>query len=326
MTQNRFQTEPSPFERQSAGQLGGPLGSTAIVSMLLGLKLRGRLTDSEAQWLDMLAPNNWLTVLADGDEYLHPAGVSLLPPELITGDWRHQPNAVFSRRLSPGREFSNHWYRIHTAVIRQESDRPLVLGFFGPEETDSDQSVQECFFTVVELFRKASRQVDQSWAEIETMLAVADPTLLVNRNSGRVLAANPAVQTMMGDRSDGWVDSEYGEIRTLITGMSVGRSIRMRNFHAAGLDFCLVRWPMSDGLESPSDETDRQRLAEPDHCLTRIIRATQLLNDTEDLQLTPRQQGLLEEIFEAAHVLAGSSGIVDERLVMASPDKMRREV
>ena len=326
MAQNRFHTEPSLFERQYPDRLGEPLGSTAIVSMLLGHKLRGRLTDSEAQWLDMLAPNNWLTVLADGDEYLHPAGVSLLPPELITGDWQHQPNAVFSRRLSPGPEFSNRWYRIHTAVIRQERDRPLVLGFFGPEETDADQSVQECFFTVVDLFRQASCQVEDSWAEIEAMLSDPAPSLLVNRNSGRVLATNASVRTMMGDRSGDLVDSEYGEIRTLITSMSVGRSIRMRNFHAAGLDFCLVRWPMKDGLGNPSEEVHGKRVVEPSHCLSRIIRATQLLNDTEDLHLTTRQQGLLEEIFEAAHVLAGSSAVGDDRLMAATPEKLGREV
>jgi hypothetical protein len=326
VVQNQFRSDLSQPEQTSTDRLGEPIGIAAMASMLLGLKLRGHLTDSEAEWLDMLSPDRWRTILADGDDYLHPTGAALLPPEVVNGDSQNQSDAVFSRRLPPGSEPTSCWHRIHTAVIRRGEDRSLVLGFWGPDDENTDQSVQERFFTIVDLFRQANREVEDSWAEIEAMLSNPAPTLLVNRNSGRVLATNPAVHATIGDRLGNLVDSEYGKIRAMITSMGCGRSIRMRNFRAAGLEFCLVRWPMQEDAETKPDPNSRKRLVDPAECLSRIIWATQLLNDSEDLNLTPRQQGLLEEIFEAANVLANGTPVGDDRMILKILGPGQREL
>jgi hypothetical protein len=326
VVQNQFRSDLSQSEPTSTDRLGEPIGIAAMASMLLGLKLRGHLTDSEAEWLDMLAPDRWRTILVDGDDYLHPTGVTLLPRELINGDWQNQSDAVFSRRIAPDPGSTNGWHRLHTAVIRRDESRPMVLGFWGPEEKATDQSAQGHFFTIVDLFRQANREVEDSWSEIEAMLSDPAPTLLVNRNSGRVLATNPAVHATIGDRLGNLVDSEYGKIRAMITSMGCGRSIRMRNFRAAGLEFCLVRWPMQEDAETKPAPNSRKRLVDPAECLSRIIWATQLLHDSEDLNLTPHQQKLLEEIFEAASVLANGTPVGDDRMILEILGPGQREL
>ena len=113
-------------------------------SLLLGVQLRGELTNREREFLDSVAGDHALVFLVHGEGYLHPQDVALFSADLIDATVRMGRDAVFSHRCDSGAD-ENANRRVYTGLIGAADDRPLVLGMFVPEDLRENQAAADRF-------------------------------------------------------------------------------------------------------------------------------------------------------------------------------------
>ncbi|MFQ6008029.1 MAG: hypothetical protein ACE5K8_03670, partial [Candidatus Zixiibacteriota bacterium] len=198
-----------------------------VESRLLGFYLRGWLTDRDKEFLDSFAPEGSLALLIRGNEYLHPEGIELFPFELIETAIKKGGDAVFTHRYQRASHDTSYHYTIYTAVIESSIPKPLVLGFFGPDDCMRLPETLNRFHELVALFREACRRQLRFAKKILQRLQSHNPTIIVNRCSGRVLALNETAAKLLQRSPRSLVDLEFGEIKTQLLSILPGHKLIM---------------------------------------------------------------------------------------------------
>ncbi len=210
-------------------------------SLLLGIELRGWLSTREKEYLDSLAPDNALTFLVLGSEYLHPAEISLFPVDLIDDTITLGGDAVFSHRFSPADGRGNGQSRVCTGVVGAVNGKPLVLGMFGPDSPTDKHLLENRFEQVIGSFR-AARQSVRLLGDSLKSAPDGSARILVNRACGRILHVDQAICDAVNKPPFDFVSREYGTIEHLLRPMVRRHRMKMENLaggclHIACLTF-----------------------------------------------------------------------------------------
>lgn len=217
-----------------------PQARTAVESLLLALRFRNWLGDSEKDFLDLLAPEHSVTFLIHNREYLHPEGVSLFPMELIETALNGGGQAIFTHRYQPQRSSDHDCYKVHTARFSPLDGDEWILGTLGPDSLYGGPSSEDRFGQVVEMFRRAWLATDHLESRVKARLEEDRPVLLINRASGRVLAAGERTAELLGAEVNELVDAEYSEIsRRLNTGTD-GFKLQLENLSTSPIQLCVA--------------------------------------------------------------------------------------
>jgi hypothetical protein len=226
----------STFTPKPTRQVNRP----AVESLLLGIHLRGWVTDREKEFLDSLAPDSSLTFLIRGKEYLQPEGVELFPFELIETAIQKGGDAVFTHRYQRTSHDASYHYTIYTAVIEGSTPNRLVLGFFGPDDRLRLPDTENRFHKLVTLFREACRSHHRFAKKLLQGLESHTPTILVNRCSGRVVVLNEAAAKLLQQNLRSLVDLEFGEVKTQLLSILPGHRLTMTNINEDELYLTII--------------------------------------------------------------------------------------
>jgi hypothetical protein len=220
---------------------------SAMESLLLGIHLRGWVSDREKEFLDSLAPDSSLTFLIRGNEYLHPEGVELFPFELIETAIQKGGGAVFTHRYQRISHDTNYHYTIYTAVIEDSTPNPLVLGFFGPDDCMRLPDTENRFHRLVTLFREVCHSHHKFAKKLVQDLGSPTPAILVNRSSGRVVALNEPAAKLLQQNLRSLVDLEFGEVKTQLLSILPGHKLTMTNINEDEVYLTMIAVTSSQG-------------------------------------------------------------------------------
>jgi len=212
----------------------------AIESMLLGIRLRGWLADSEKKFLDNLAPDRSITFLILRDRYLHPEGVELFPYSLIETAVQEGGQAIFTHRYQPRSHDTSDRYTIYTAVIDPYQPKPLVLGFFGPDYQLGVNEIEHQFSRVVSLFRETYYRHKDFTHKLGRRLESETPTIIVNRCSGRVVSLNEGAATLFDNNPRNLIDLEFGQLKSQFLSILPGHKLQMTNINEGDLYLTVI--------------------------------------------------------------------------------------
>lgn len=235
MTQFQFEPtattrEPRYLQRQSRFASAKPSVHAAIDSLMLGLRLRGWLTDDDKELLDRLAAGNYLTFLIKGEKYLHPEGLDLFPLDLIRTARPEAAGALFRHHYQPKSDRHCGGYIIHSAIINETGAEPIVLGMFGGSRP-SNQSESETYFAeLVERFRSAERRSEQFAAELGDLANESGPVMIVDRCSGRLFFTNSSASSLLGESDRSLIGREFHQIRHQLLPIADKYRWTLRNF------------------------------------------------------------------------------------------------
>jgi hypothetical protein len=200
----QFQFEPTVTTRESRhpqrqSRFASAKASVhaAIDSLMLGLRLRGWLTDDDKELLDRLAAGNYLTFLIKGEKYLHPEGLDLFPLDLIQTARPEAAGALFKHHYQPKTDRHCGGYVVHSAFINEEGSEPITLGMFGGSRPSNQSDAESYFAELVERFRIAAHRAEQSAADLGNLNGTDNPVLIVDRCSGRLFFTNPSADSLL---------------------------------------------------------------------------------------------------------------------------------
>jgi hypothetical protein len=212
----------------------------ALEALLLGLRLRGWLTERERELLDSLAPERSTTFVIHGERYLHPEGLQLFPFELIEAAIHKGGDAIFTHRYRRDTNKASYHYTIYTAVINWPASPPLVLGFFGPDDQMKTPEVENRFHELVTLFRETYHSHHECAERLQQQLASDTPVIIVNRCSGRVVTLNEDAADLLHTDTIDLVDRELGEIRVQLGDLLPGHRLTMTNINEDELFLTII--------------------------------------------------------------------------------------
>lgn len=284
--------------REESG-LTDEAATASIIPLLVGLELNGRLAGREKEFLDSLAPAKSLAFLIRNRTYLHPEDVELFPYETIQTAIHQGGEAVFSHRYRPERRMGGKRnYTIFTSIINPSDEDLLILGFFGPEYELADMMTHERFSRLVSLFRRAHPSVKRDMRKIRGVLNREEPTLLVNRASGLILAGNFQASQLVPEPGCQLIGDEFGRLKGKLTSSPANHKISIGNISAAGLRLSVV----SFADEKPAEPTDRDMSRafslRIQSSVSNITLAASLLEQTLESAAAREESGLTRVILE----------------------------
>ena len=227
-----LQTE-TPHDSRKVSQAG-------IESLLLGLNLRGWLTDSEKRLLDLLTAANCTTFICHDGHYVHPDNFDLFPVELIDTSPAAGSTAIFSQRFHPPQQSHPKCYRIHTAALDPRENPATILGMYGTEIETQEQESAHHFTELLLRFRKAANRIESLTTRLKTALASTLPTAVINRASARIVSANSAFCEMMAKQPRAVIDQEYSRLTGESKGALTSAAKRMDNIGQSALNLTIV--------------------------------------------------------------------------------------
>ncbi|MCM2272211.1 MAG: hypothetical protein NDJ18_06640 [candidate division Zixibacteria bacterium] len=242
MTSGQFHLEADLAERivtrrQMIGRSDAAI-DTGLASLVIGLGTRGSLVDSEKEFLDSLVPPHSLCFLVFDSRYLHPEGLELLSADQLEASYL-QGDAIYSHRQRPVSGRLNAC-RVYASRGGEVSGRQVTLGMIGPDSAELFDSGIDRFTMLAQQFRQAVARVSPLMGTLRETLDRDHPVLIVNRCSGRVVAANAALLEKYAGNSEALIDSEYGESKSHLSELISGYTIAAKNVHTDELDLALL--------------------------------------------------------------------------------------
>ena len=234
---NRFETDvPVPTTDEAA--------VVRAASILLGIELRGWLANREREYLDSLAPDNAISFLVHGSQYLHPKEVELFPLDLVRAAIRQGGDAVFSHRCRSGACDCPSACRVFTGMIGTALGQPLVLGMFGPDEPLDKKLLEDRFESVISTFRGARRST-QAVRDALRDTPAGSSHMLVNRASGRIIHIDPSLADNIDLEPAEFVTREYGSVENHLHRLFTHNKVRMENLTCGCLNLtCMTFTPI----------------------------------------------------------------------------------
>ncbi|NOY89471.1 MAG: hypothetical protein GXO93_08835, partial [FCB group bacterium] len=268
---------------------------TPITSMLLKLRLNGWLSACEKELLDSLSPINALVFLIKNKTYLHPQNTELFDYEIIEMAGNQEGEAIFTHRYQSETNSDHHQeYKIFTSVINPDEKERLILGVFGSEHCLNSLNEEARFMKLVNIFRKAYRQVVENADKVAQHLQDSHPVFIVNRVSGRLLAINSGIEHLLGVSPQEFMEWEFSRVQKLIFNEWSSHKIKMKNFSIMGLELCEVTLSATPSENKPNYY--RHFIDEALNNLSKIKSAAIQLGSINELSLTEVKKSLSDII------------------------------
>lgn len=268
MYTTEFQVEPPPtYGRIESGKTAGALwcpdkqAQASIESILLALRFRNWLGDSEKNFLDLLAPEHSVIFLIHNRDYLHPEGVPLFPMDLIKTALDGGGQAIFTHRYEPSVKADYDCYKVHTARVSPSDRDELILGLLGPDNIFDASAADDHFGRLVEMFRNAWKATDKIERRLAPEFDGEKPVLLINRASGRVMMAGRRLSELVKVDPNQLTDVEYSEVSHLLTEKAGGARLRLENLATEPIQLCLAT--VTPGADKSRDAEAEKLLADP---------------------------------------------------------------
>jgi len=213
---------------------------TGLETLLLGLQLRGWLSDWDREFLDCLSFDNSITFLVHGNTYLHPDGVTLFPLEILQSGPEVGGDAFFTQRHRSVDVEGVRAKAIQSARIGEIKGEPLILGMVGVDSTAHRAQHESRFADLILMCRRAMQTTQTPVASIQARLSKSHPAVVLNRCSGRILAVNKRAEKLLECDAASIVDREYSEFKSRLEPYMAGRSLRLENISNEGSHLTVV--------------------------------------------------------------------------------------
>lgn len=246
-------------QQQSRFASAGRGVHTAIDSLMLGLTLRGWLTDDDKELLDRLAADNYLTFVIKRQRYLHPEGLDLFPLDLIQTARPEAANALFRHHYQPEADRHCGGYVIHSAFINEPDTEPVTLGMFGGNRPSKQNATETYFAELVERFRRASARAQEFVNRYEDVRRVENPLIIVDRCSGRLFYSNESANSLLGKSGRQLVGREFRHVKAHLSALAGKYRWTMRN---VGFDDCLYTLVSFECVREAVDEPHHESIAQ----------------------------------------------------------------
>lgn len=219
--------------------------------MFLGLRYRDTLTASEQLLLDELAGDHGISFLIRGQAYLHPADAPLFPLDEIRAAAAAPVGTVFSQtRKADSADINS--YLMMTVTVGDPALGKLIFGMLVPAGLRRDESALRRFHHIARQFVESAEIASHSAANLENSTSDGKPWILVNRSSGRTVAANRAAAGLLMASPLELVDREFGSLRTRL-GNVIGRGLTMTSIGHDILPLCLIKVESGPVTSQPQD-------------------------------------------------------------------------
>ncbi|RKX25696.1 MAG: hypothetical protein DRP47_09375, partial [Candidatus Zixiibacteriota bacterium] len=186
----------------------------------------------------------------------------------------------------------------------------LILGLYGPEDIDLRDKIDDSFFNIVSLFRKASELAQKTGRVLNNKMDAGLPQLLVNRASGCVVHANSEVGVMLETSSRNLIGKEFGYTTDKIGALSTKYKIALENFTAGDMNLSLVT--LTPGKRDSLSKTQTETFPVSDQfrsSLATIVTAASVIESSID-SLS------VEETREMANVILDEAYDVNRQLTI----------
>ena len=212
----------------------------SLLTLLAGVTLRGHLCDADRELLDRLALPHTLIFLVLGNSYLHPEGLEIVPMDQIEATLNAGQDAVFSHRQHLSDDLGRKTRTVRTAFIGQTVRGPLVLGMLGAE-LPKLRDHHDCHFSsIIQSFRTHLKTVSPFTCRLSEQMSRPEPTIVVGRSTGRILALNASATALLSSSNRHPVGEEFSTMkRALQQGMGRNR-LSMENSSHSGLDITTI--------------------------------------------------------------------------------------
>jgi hypothetical protein len=220
--------------------LAGQGSDASLLTLLVGVALRGELCDAERELFDRFAAPNTLIFLVQDRTFVHPDHVEIVSLDQIEATFSAGDDAVFSHRQHLSDDLGRKTKMIRTARVGQTGKGALVLGMIGAELPELRAEHDRHFGSVVQLVRTSLKGLAPLIEWLEARMAVADPILVVGRSTGRLLAVNEAARALLAPASVDPIGQEFSQIKhSLLRDGGRGR-LSMENRSQGGLDVTVI--------------------------------------------------------------------------------------
>lgn len=220
MTTKQFQAEPSvdlaertqPVRIRPFHTSDQTVSRGALAQLLLDLRLNRKLSKQNEQLLETMAIDGARIFLSGENDIRYPLNaipyaIELSQPDIISAE------SLVTRKFN-GRE-NNQTLVAHSARIGSGSNSsPITLGIYGSEHLLNDSITINKFGAIASDCRKIHAAVSRLVEQIEPALKSDSAVLIINRASGRVIAANNGAASLLAEPMPQLIGSEYGRIKT----------------------------------------------------------------------------------------------------------------
>lgn len=307
--QARLTSAHAPLCRRAAQEV-------SLESLLLGLRLRGRLSDREKEFLDELALDQSITFLIHRRRYLHPEGVELFPHELIEGALQQGGEAVFLHRYRP--QLKRHaGFTIYTATINTSAAEPLLLGFFGPDWQMNRPEMQDRFHHLVVKFREGNRLAEEMAQDLGGRQQPGQAVIILDREKDRVLSVNSEAEALLKKNWSDFVDFGFDWVSNRLRTIPLSPRTTMTDLTRGPLHLTLITLAAPD-RSSTSFPIETVEASIVDNLQSEVGRIKQLaerLKELKDAAIDVRTTDLQV----LANAFTASASAAEDLLTKLSP-------
>ncbi len=260
MNTTEFQSESSLWQEVKTcdrthgfGWGGTQQTQTPLQSMLLGLHFRHWLTSSEKDMLPMLVQRSTKVFLRLGDRYIHTddaheGPMDAVPTAQVTGT-----DATFTHRWRPDPTDMTDARLLHTTRIGRIDGRDLMLGIDQPDIFVDGGFAPSHLSELVEGFKTALTEANAIARQLRPRLPKSGAWLLINRASGRVLAAGRRGGALLETAEADLIGREYSSLADSIAKIVIERGIQLDNLEIREQHLTIVTI-----LQEPSTPAKRE--------------------------------------------------------------------
>ncbi len=299
LTSDRIRRIPDVYSVSTDFSMAG------IESLLIGQCFRDWLTDSEKNFLDLLAFDNSLLFLIKQGRFLHPEDVELFPMELIETTLSEGGEAFFSHHLKTTINADQGHYQVHTAPITIPGKTRLILGMLCPESLVTAFEQVNQFSDLVINFRRASRNIESIITTIRQRYDPDHPVLIINRSSGRLLCLNPAAVKLFDHEEKYLTDMEYSQFKSRLSKVMASFKIKMENLNARENSLTVMTFTDEKSINTPGETFLTDLLFDSLHDKAAgMVTAASYLKSLADFEHDPESSELVDIILREINNLA----------------------
>ncbi|MCK4461609.1 MAG: hypothetical protein KAW46_07375, partial [candidate division Zixibacteria bacterium] len=278
----------------------------SLPSLILGLQLRGYLTEHDRSQLDRLAPSAQKVFLVRGDRVLHPVDGTPFPREYVAATPSQDTVALFSHRYCVDKGDHGHAYKIQTAVLNPGQPEPFLFGWFGPEPDPLERDPDNRFSDTVEQLRQVFTNSTELTSRLSKLLDEPVPTLILDRSTERVLMCNAAAVELTKLDQTATIGHPFERIRNYLGRLPAGRRMTMRHMASATPELTIITLDETTITNRDDHRFYADFLLHPARQkLSSIIMAAKLLQ-TDRSDLGP------EEVSRLSRMIAGEGRYLDD--------------
>lgn len=231
-----------------------------LVTMVVGLHIRGYLSDPDRALIDSLGPRDRKVFVVQAGRLLHPAdgvpflleGISI--PEVPGAD------ALFSQRCPGVQSRRDHVFRVQTGVVNPDEPEPILFGWFGCETTRNGEPSDDHFSETVRRLRLAYAKAAEPASRLRRMLDRAVPTVILARSSGSVMACNQAAADFVEKDGRDLVGIPWHQLQRFFDDAAGGHRVTMRHLTVGGIELTVISLSEGKALQNPNKYSDNSFL------------------------------------------------------------------